>query len=164
VALADLVLVATIGNKEIGDLMGRGMQSRVIVSRGFMPLIGALALAACASDVGPSDAELKARWEAQNVYPAAYKSDLLAFLRSYLNDPSHVRDAAVSVPQLKPAGPGPRYVACVSGDGKYQGPKENAAVYTSGKFERFLDRPRDVRELCADATYAPFPELEELTR
>ena len=45
-------------------------------------------LAGCATDLGPTPAELKARWNAQNVFPASYKNDLLAFLRTYLNDPS----------------------------------------------------------------------------
>ena len=58
--------------------------------------------------------------------PQNYKQDLLAFLRTYLNDPTHVRGAAVSQPQLKNVGPGDRYVACVrynarNSDGKYIG-------------------------------------------
>src|SRR5690349_17244656 len=108
-------------------------------------------LGGCTTDIGPSEAELKAHWEAQNVFPAGYKDDLLAFMRTYLNDPAHVRDAGASVPQLKTVGPGPRYVACVqfnarSGDGKYQGLKEGAGIYVSGKLDRFLDKSSDVRE------------------
>ena len=133
-------------------------------------LVGASLLAGCATpDLGPSPAELKARWEAQNVYPQDYKADLIAFLRTYLNDPSHVRSAAVSQPQLKYIGPGDRYVACVrydarNTDGKYLGSKDGAAVYVSGKLDRFLDTPREARELCKEVAYAPFPELERLTR
>lgn len=130
----------------------------------------AFLLAGCASDdMGPSSAELKARWEAQNVYPASYKADLLAYLNTYLNDPSHVRTAAVSSPFLKSAGPGDRYIACVrynarNSDGKYMGSKDGAAIYVSGKLDRFIDAPRDVRALCKDAAFAPFPELEKLAR
>ena len=128
-----------------------------------------VALGGCATEVGPSSGELKAKWDAENVFPQAYRQDLLAYLRTYLNDPSHVRGAAVSQPQLKYIGPGDRYVACVrynarNTDGKYQGSKDGAAVYVAGKLDRFFDVPKDVRELCKDAAFAPFPELEKLAR
>jgi len=129
----------------------------------------AVALGGCTTEIGPSPSELKARWDAENIYPQGYRQDLLAFMRTYLNDPRHVRSAAVSPPQLKYIGPGDRYVACVrfnarNTDGKYQGQKEGAATYVSGKLDRFFDIPKDVRELCKDAAYAPFPELERLAR
>jgi hypothetical protein len=135
----------------------------------FLAAAASIALGGCTTEVGPSSAELKAKWEAENVFPQAYRQDLLAYLRTYLNDPSHVRGAAVSQPQLKNIGPGDRYVACVrynarNSDGKYQGSKDGAAVYVSGKLDRFFDMPKDVRELCKDVTFAPFPELEKLTR
>jgi hypothetical protein len=134
-----------------------------------MIFVGILAFGGCSTDIGPSEAELKSRWETQNIVPTDYKGDLLAFLRTYLNDPSSVRDAGVSTPQLKPFGPGPRYVACVrfnarSSGGNYQGMKEGAAIYVSGTLDRFLDRARDVRDFCKDATYVSFPELEKLSR
>jgi len=135
----------------------------------YAAALAALALGGCATDVGPSASELKAQWDAQNVYPTNYRQDLLAFLRTYLNDPSHVRGAAVTSPQLKYVGPGERYVACVrynarNSDGKYLGSKDGAAAYVSGKLDRFFDTPKDVREFCKDMTFAPFPELERLTR
>jgi len=135
----------------------------------FVTALAAVALSGCATEVGPSSSELKARWDAENVFPQGYRQDLLAFLHTYLNDPSHVRDAAVSQPQLKYIGPGDRYVACVrynarNTDGKYQGSKDGAAIYVAGKLDRFLDAPKDVRELCKDVTFASFPELEKLTR
>jgi hypothetical protein len=34
----------------------------------------------------------------------------------------------------------------------------------SGKLDRFFDVPLEVREFCKDAAFAPFPELEKLTR
>ena len=134
-----------------------------------LAIAAALLLAACTTDVGPSEAELKAQWEAQNVVPQNYKQDLLAFMRTYLNDPTHVRDASVSQPVRKTVGSGERYVACVrynarNSDGKYLGPKEGAAIYVSAKLDRFLDTPRETRELCKDAAYAPFPELQKLQR
>ena len=134
----------------------------------WLMIAAMLLLGGCAHDVGPSEAELKAQWEAQNVPPQNYKQDLLAFLRTYLNDPTHIRDAAVSPPVLKPFGPGDRYIACVrynarNSDGKYAGDKFGAATFVSGKLDRFLDGPQ-MRELCKDAAYAPFPELQKLQR
>ncbi len=132
-------------------------------------LVAAFALGACSTNVGPSPAELKATWETQNVVPQGYKSDLLAFMRTYLNDPTHIRGAAVSQPQRKFIGPGDRYVVCVrfnarNTDGKYAGSKEGAATFVSGKLDRFIDGPKEAHELCKDAAFAPFPELEKLTR
>jgi hypothetical protein len=134
----------------------------------FLLLLALLAVGGCSSDLGPSQAELRAQWEAQNVFPQAYKQDLLAFLRTYLNDPSHIRAAGVSQPQLKTVGPGQRYVACVrynarQSDGKYAGSKEGAAVYVAGKLDRFLDG-KQAQPYCKDASYASFPKLEHLTR
>ena len=135
----------------------------------LMAVSVAVALGGCATETGPSASELKARWDAANVFPQGYRQDLLAFLRTYLNDPSHVRSASVSQPQPKYIGPGDRYVACVrynarNSDGKYVGSKDGAAVYVAGKLDRFLDTPKDVRELCKEVAFVPFPELERLTR
>jgi hypothetical protein len=135
----------------------------------LMAVSAAVALGGCATETGPSASELKARWDAENVYPQSYRQDLLAFLRTYLNDPSHVRSASVSQPQLKYIGPGDRYVACVrydarNSDGKYVGSKDGAAIYVAGKLDRFLDTTKDVRELCKEVAFMPFPELERLTR
>ena len=139
-----------------------------------------LALGGCARDIGPSETELKQNWEAQNSYPAAYRANLTAFLRTYLNDPTHIRGATVSQPQRKMIGPGERYVVCVhytarNTEGRYAAPSEGAATFVSGKLDRFfdvtkgkldrsIDLPVEARELCKDAVFAPFPELEKLTR
>ncbi|MGH6663363.1 MAG: hypothetical protein ACREB2_00465 [Pseudolabrys sp.] len=134
----------------------------------WLVLTAALVLGGCETEVGPSKAELKAQWDAQNVFPQNYKNDLIAFLRTYINDPTHIRGASVSQPQLKNIGPGDRYVVCVRYnarvDGKYAGPKDGAATYVSGKLDRFVDGRKETQELCKDAAYAPFPELEKITR
>jgi hypothetical protein len=150
-------------------------------------VVAVLGLSACTTDLGPTQAELRANWDAQNVSPQNYKNDLLAFLRTYLNNPTGVRSASVSAPALKKVGPGERYVVCLRYNardtfGKYAGPKEAAAVFVSGKLDRFAElarerpdageaegavsaeRPRAPRELCKDAVFAPFPELEALRR
>ena len=104
--------------------------------------------------------------EGLNAYPANYKSDILAAMHAYLNDPTGVRDAAVAQPALKPVGNFTHYVVCLRFNAKqsaseYAGVKEIAAVFLAGRFDRFVET---AREQCADATYAPFPELEKLPR
>jgi hypothetical protein len=149
----------------IGPMRRRRMRWLAVLAG----LLAALMVGGCTIDIGPSQAELKAHWETENVNPQNYRGDLLAFMRTYLNDPTHVRGAALSQPQRKTVGPGERYVACVRYDarksnGQYAGSKDGAAIYVSGKLDRFLDGAKDVKELCKDAAYAPFPELQTLTR
>ena len=79
------------------------------------------------------------RWEAKNIVPAAYKADLIAFLRTYLNDPTRIRGASVSQPQRKTVGPGERYVVCVRTEGRNAGQREGAATFVSGKLDRYFD-------------------------
>lgn len=132
-------------------------------------LVVGVMLNGCAKDVGPTAEELKARWEAQNVYPEGYKSDLLAFMRTYLNDPAHIRGAAVSRPERKSIGQGERFVVCVryrerKDGGAYGPPKDGAATFVSAKLDRFFDTPLEVKTLCKDAVLEPFPEMEKLSR
>lgn len=124
-------------------------------------LILFLLLAGCSAGGAMRESE-----EANNVVPANYKADLLAFLRTYLNDPTNVREAAIAEPQLRPIGPETRWVACVRYNardtvGKYSGVKDRLAMYYRGRFDRLVET---AREQCKDAAYAPFPELERLKR
>ncbi len=101
-----------------------------------------------------------------NAYPQSYKSDILAAMHAYLNDPTGIRDAAISEPVLKSVAAGTRYVVCLRFNGKqangmYAGDKQIAAVFLAGRFDDFLDTTA-AREPCASAAYAPFPELEQL--
>jgi hypothetical protein len=139
----------------------------------WLALLALLALGGaaggCATDAGPSAAELKARWDAENVYPQNYKADLLAFMRTYLNDPEHVRAGQASQPVLKTVGPGERFVVCVQYQprgvgGKYGAPKDGVATYVSGRLDRFLDSAPQAKALCKDVALQAFPELEKLTR
>lgn len=104
-----------------------------------------------------------------NAFPKTYKSDILAAMHVYLNDPTGVRDGAVTEPELKPVNGVKHYVACLRFNAKknakeYAGPKEIAAVFVVGRFDHFVDAPKAAGELCAGAAYAPFPELSKLTR
>ena len=121
----------------------------------FLLLCAAFSLSACTSELGPTQAELRAQWDAQNVTPQNYKSDLIAFLRTYLNNPEGVRGASVSAPASMHVGQGERYVACVRDNardmvGKYAGQKEGAAVFASASSSATsTSRPR--RRSCARA-------------
>ena len=107
-----------------------------------------------------------------NVYPTNYKGDILAAMHVYLNDPTGIRDAGISDPALKPVGSGKHYVVCLrfnaktrfdakKGNVDYAGVKETAAIFMTGRFDRFAET---AHEACAGATYALFPELEKLSR
>ncbi len=122
-----------------------------------------LALGGCAT--GPRASESGSS-EGVSAFPTNYKPDILAAMRVYLNDPTGIRDGAISPPVQKAVGNSTRYVACVrfnpKANGKtYAGAKEIMAVFIAGHFDHFAETPRDA---CAGAAYAPFPELSKLTR
>jgi hypothetical protein len=106
-----------------------------------------------------------------NTVPANYKADILGAMHAYLNDPTGIREAAISEPALKTVGGNQylgggttRYVVCVQYNAKknareYAGLKTVVAVFLLGHFDHFEEK---AREQCADAAYAPFPELEKL--
>jgi len=101
-----------------------------------------------------------------HAYPENYRAEILAAMHAYLNDPSGIRDASISEPMLKEVGYATRYVVCLRFNGKrdngnYAGVKQIEAVFLAGRFQDFVDAPR---EPCLTATYAAFPELEQLKR
>ena len=99
-------------------------------------------------------------------FPDNFRSDALALMRSYLNNPVGVRDAGMAEPVQRQVGGRPFYVSCLhftpaETDGSYRAMRERAIVYVNGRADRVVDR---AAELCAGAVYAPFPELEKMTR
>jgi hypothetical protein len=138
--------------------------------RGILRLLNLLALgitlSACARNTYEVSAEVrKAEWEAKNLYPQAYRAEIMAYLRTYLNDPSGLKEAAISEPVLKPMGLGNRYVSCVryrakGGSGELGSVKDHLVVFVGGKLDAF----KEGKDQCGGATYAPFPELETLAR
>jgi hypothetical protein len=130
--------------------------------RDWLAIVGLLLLAGCgggtsmqSSATGPTNTE-----------PTTYKEDILAFLRTYLNDPTEVREAAISQPALKSVAGRTRYVACLrfnakKSNGEYAGAKERLVVFLSGRLDTMNETARDQ---CKDALYEPFPELERLSR
>jgi hypothetical protein len=127
-----------------------------LLQRISLLLVTALALGGCGHNAPDSDSEI-------NAYPANYKSDILAAMHAYLNDPTGIRDASISEPALKSSLS--RYVVCLRFTAKknakeYAAPKEIAAIFLAGRFDRFIDTPKDE---CAGMTYTAFPELQKLT-
>jgi hypothetical protein len=118
----------------------------------------------------------------RNIKPPTPKQDLLAFFRSYFNDPTGVRDGSWSEPAIAAAQPVERYVSCVrynakkTAGGGYAGPRTGAAIFISGRIDHLVELDRQpgqaeessgnkaLREFCAAANYQPFPELSQLTR
>jgi hypothetical protein len=99
-------------------------------------------------------------------YPNNYKGEILAFMRTYLNNPVGVRDALMAEPVQRTVGGRLRYVSCLrytprESDGSYREPRERAVIYVDARLDRVLENSGDA---CAGATYAAFPELEKLSR
>lgn len=99
-------------------------------------------------------------------YPSNYRREVLAFMRTYLNNPLGVREAQMAEPVQRTVGGRLRYVSCLrytarETDGSYREPRERAAVYVDARLDRLLENPGDA---CNGASYAAFPELEKLTR
>ncbi len=101
--------------------------------------------------------------EPDAVYPANYKSELLDFMRTFLADPTNVRDALISEPARASLGDQNHYFVCIRYnarvDGKYLGMTNKLATYYGGKINQFIDPTTDQ---CGNAAYQPFPELEQL--
>lgn len=122
-------------------------------------LASAFILAACSSDPGVVVSD-------PNIVPQNYRADILAFLRTYLNDPSKIRTASISDLALRDTGRNQRYAVCLrfnarKSNGEYEGLKERIVFFLSGRLDGMTEARR---EQCANADYQPFPELEQLTR
>ena len=87
-------------------------------------------------------------------------------MRTYLNDPTGVRDAFISEPALRTLENVDRYTVCLrytarKGGGQYAASKDSLVLFRDGRLDRIIDT---AREACKDAAYQPFPELERLSR
>ena len=99
-------------------------------------------------------------------FPSNYKPEILAFMRTYLNNPVGVHDAFMADPVQRTVGGRSHYVACLrfaerQSDGSYREPRERAILFINGRLDRVLPSAGD---FCAGAVYAGFPELEKLQR
>jgi hypothetical protein len=128
----------------------RGLMAGVLTA-------GTLALAACSSAnmaAGPDP----------NLAPADYERELLNTLRGALDNPTHVREASISPPALRPVGQEQRYSVCVrynarDGANQYTGLKEQIAWFYGGSLNQLVDATPGQ---CAGAAYRPWPSLEQL--
>ena len=104
--------------------------------------------------------------DAAQPFPVNYRTDLLAFLRTYLNDPTNVREASISEPIQRQIAGFRRYFLCVRYNardttGRYTGVADRAALYLDGRFDRLIEKSED---FCPAPAYVAFPELERLAR
>jgi hypothetical protein len=113
----------------------------------------ALGLAGCSSfSFGQAEKPVE-----PNVFPADYKSGLMAFLQNNPFGLVGAREATLSAPEIKAFGTENRYVACLRVAGT-DWRKEKMIVYFGGAINQFVD----AGEQCAGAAYQPFPELPAL--
>ena len=125
-----------------------------------------LALAACAGDGANSITYTDDRGVANQPYPTNYRPELLAFMKTYLNNPVGVKDATMAEPVQRTVGGRLRYVVCLrynakDTDGSYRGVRERAILYVDARLDRIVE---DASEVCAGAAYVAFPELQTMTR
>jgi hypothetical protein len=131
----------------------------------WLALTLSLMLAGCNSDWTSA----RDRAVSANTQPPGptYKTDILAFMRTYLNDPTGVRDAFISEPALRTLDNVERYTVCLrytarkSGSKEYAASKDSLVLFREGRLDRVIDT---AREACKDAAYQPFRELERLSR
>ena len=129
-------------------------------------LLLSIMLAACASDDNRSVAYTDDRGVANQPYPNNHRAEVLAFMKTYLNNPVGVHDAAMAEPMQRTIVGRLRYVSCLrftprESDGSYRESRERAVLYVDGRLDRVIENASDA---CAGAVYAPFPDLEKLTR
>jgi hypothetical protein len=126
-----------------------------------------IVLAACAgSEEGKSITYTDDRGVSNQPYPNSYRAEVLAFMKTYLNNPVGVHDAAMAEPVQRVIGGRLRYITCLrysprESDGNYREPRERAILYVDGRLDRLVE---NAAEPCAGAVYAPFPELQTMTR
>jgi hypothetical protein len=126
-----------------------------------------IALAACAgSEDSRSITYTDDRGVSNQPYPNNYRAEVLAFMKTYLNNPVGVHDAAMAEPVQRVIGGRLRYITCLrysprDSDGNYREPRERAILYVDGRLDRLVE---NAAEPCAGAVFAPFPELQTMTR
>ena len=99
-----------------------------------------------------------------NLFPKDYRKEILNTMKTTLAVNTNVRDAFISPPVLTPVGKDQRYTACVRANsrnmqGEYTGPKDRIAYFYGGHLNQLVLADSGQ---CANAAYAPFPELEHI--
>jgi hypothetical protein len=125
------------------------------------------ALAGCAGgERGATMSFTEDRGVANQPFPNDYRTEILAFMRTYLNNPVGVREAVIADPVQRTVGGRLRYVTCVryaakESDGSYRPAREHGILFVDGRLDRVIENSG---ETCAGVAYAAFPELEKLVR
>jgi hypothetical protein len=101
----------------------------------------------------------------ENLLPKDYKFEIIEMVRGSLEDPTNIRDAAISEPVLKPVAGTTRYVICFRYNPRdahgYLGIKSLAAVYYAGQMTQIINA---APEQCGSVAFQPFLELQKLCR
>jgi hypothetical protein len=145
-----------------------GLSTR-LSTRLLATLLLPLTLAACLdSEDGRTTAFVVDGSDANQPFPSNYRTELLAFMHTYLNNPVGVHDASMADPVQRTIGGRVRYVSCLrfaepQSDGSYREPRERAIVFVGGRLDRVLDRAQ-AQDACSGVAYAPFPDLEKMSR
>ena len=125
-----------------------------------------IALAGCLDSDDSRTTTFMDNGSASQRYPDHYRPELLAFMRTYLNNPVGVRNAEMAEPVQRTVGGRLRYVSCLrfyprESDGAYREMRERAVMFVSGRLDHLVE---NASEVCAGAAYAPFPEMEKMQR
>jgi hypothetical protein len=137
-----------------------------VLARRFGVLLLPLLLAACQTDDAGGTMSFTADANPNQPFPSNYRTEMLAFLHTYLNNPVGVREAVIAEPVQRTVGGRVRYVSCLrfaerQSDGSYREARERAILFVGGRLDRIIANPSDE---CAGAVYAPFPEMEKMQR
>ena len=103
-----------------------------------MMLLPIMLSACAASDEGKSITFTDDRGVSSQPFPKNYRSEVLAFLKTYLNNPVGVRDAVMAEPVERVIGGRLRYLVCLrfsprESDGGYREPRERAMLFVDGR-------------------------------
>jgi hypothetical protein len=106
------------------------------------------------------------RGVSEQPFPTNYRTEIVAFMRTYLNNPVGVHDGVIAEPVQRTVGGRLRYVACIrysakDTDGNYRPARERALVFVDGRLDRLME---NAAEPCAGVSYGPFAELGTMTR
>jgi len=135
-------------------------------AKGLAILLLPLTLAACLDSDDTRSTSFVESANAEQPYPGNYKPQMLAFLKTYLNNPVGVHDAVIAEPVQRTVNGRVRYVSCLrfaerQSDGSYREPRERAVLFVAGRLDRIIP---NAGEECAGAVYVPFPEMEKMQR
>lgn len=138
----------------------------ISVKLAAMLLLG-IGLAGCAGgdDSGPITFT-DDRGNAEQPFPTSFRPEILAFMKTYLNNPVGVHEAGIAEPVQRTVGGRLRYVVCLryspkDTDGSYRPARERGVLFVDGRLDRIIE---NATEPCAGVSYSPFPDLEKMTR